>query len=378
MGNVEGLFESIFEPNEDMSISPEWSIADQGLDMEALETASLSKWETDRMKSDTQSMHSNKISNKHTNISAMPASHWRGLVQNKRIDTKERRRKEREERRKTEKIRRASQQHLEEQRSSDDSRSRRQRENRRSDDERKERSVYITPDQSRTESYYAHATQSIYLSADPEGRVERRPSTATTRPTSELPSAADMNALRAKEAWDMERMWKARSMYGAELNGNAVQSIPTQSVLSFSDNLSSQGASYGSSYTAFALQTPFAQGHPGPSMYHSMPGRPPPIIYGSPASIPSLPDSALYDPYDNNNLGNTPTPQRQRRTSHRASSPPEHLPVLSRSPLAKNPLPEPPRESTYQPAPLPPLKPATATVRTSDYWAKYAGVTTNA
>ncbi|TEB38927.1 hypothetical protein FA13DRAFT_1770016 [Coprinellus micaceus] len=266
---------------------------------------------------------------------------------------KERKRKER---RKAEKSKRAS---------------------RRSEDDRrdKSKSVYHTPDQSRTESYYANATHSIYLGADSEGRVERKPSTAATRPTSELPSAADMNALRAKDAWDMERMWRARSMYGAEMSGNAVQSIPTQSVLSFSDNLSSQGASYGSSYTAFSLQAPF-QGHPGSSMYHSMPTKPPPIMYGSPASIPSLPDSTLYDPYDHNNIGNIapPPPPRQHRSSHHGPSPP----ILSRSPLTKNPLPEPPRESTYQPAPLPPVKPATAMVRTSDYWAKYAGVTTNA
>ncbi|KAF6766598.1 hypothetical protein DFP72DRAFT_1057747 [Ephemerocybe angulata] len=295
---------------------------------------------------------------------------------------KERRRRERRE----EKSKRSSEYHpfpeepRTSERASDDSRRRRKREDRKSEYElaRERQSVYITPEQSRIESgYYGNGTQSIYLAGSSEGsRVERKPSTAT-RPTSELPSAADMNALRAKEAWDMERMWKARSMYGAELNGNAVQSIPAQSVLSFSDNLSTQAASYGSSHTAFTLQAPFQAAGPS-SIYHSMPTKPPPIIYGSPASIPSLPDSLPYDPYDHNNFGNG-TPTRQPRASY-APSPPEPLPMLSRTPLANNPLPEPPRESTYKPAPLPPMKPATTTVRTGggDYWSKYASVTTAA
>jgi len=171
-------------------------------------------------------------------------------------------------------------------------------------------------------------------------------------------------------------MWKGRSMYGAELNGNAIQSIPpSQSVLSFSDNLSSLGATYGSNHTAFALGAPFANS--GSSIYHSMPTKLPPIIYGSPASIPSIPDSLPYDPYDRQNIDQT-TATRPHNGSASTPPPPERpsKDLFARKPLVNNPLPEPPRESTYQPAPLPPLKPATSSRTSGDYWSKYTTVTT--
>ncbi|KAJ7651707.1 hypothetical protein DFH06DRAFT_1207894, partial [Mycena polygramma] len=45
----------------------------------------------------------------------------------------------------------------------------------------------------------------------PSRTLERNPS-KSARPISEVPTAADMNMMKAREAWDMDRLWKARSM----------------------------------------------------------------------------------------------------------------------------------------------------------------------
>lgn len=229
---------------------------------------------------------------------------------------------------------------------------------------------------------------SIYAQPTSNGDVptarplERNPS-ISARPTSELPSAAEMNAMRAKEAWDMERLWKARSMYDPELNGAAGASHSTaapNSTSSTSGDATTQGAVYGSTHTAFVVQSPF-QGQAS-RIYHSMPNAPPPVIYSSPgsgiyaspdpgiysspASIPSLQDS-LYEPYERT--------QTHRSQAHPSASPLDHrVPSsLSQPTLQNNPLPEPPRESLYAPAPLSTLKPSS---HSADYWTKYNGITT--
>ncbi|TFK36904.1 hypothetical protein BDQ12DRAFT_736641 [Crucibulum laeve] len=190
--------------------------------------------------------------------------------------------------------------------------------------------------------------------------LERRPSTSA-RPTSELPSAADMNAMRAKEAWEMERLWKARSMYGNEPNGAPNNYIPTSGSV-VSDDTPTHGAMYGSSHTAFVVQTPF-YGQPMQQIYHSMPAAPPPIIYSSPPSVPSIHDSVSS--YEQSAAMRSYQPMYGSPPNSRNSS---------STPRAPNPLPEPPRESPYQPAPLPPL---TSTNGRPDYWTtKYTGITT--
>ncbi|KAF8167706.1 hypothetical protein B0H34DRAFT_792401 [Crassisporium funariophilum] len=174
----------------------------------------------------------------------------------------------------------------------------------------------------------------------PVVRLQRIPS-LTARPTSELPSAAEMNAMRAKESWEMERLWRARSMYGLEPNAPTTNFIHGPgSTSSQSDDTPPHEAMYGSSHTAFVVQSPF-QIH-GSQIYHSMPTGPPPIIYSSPASIPSIPDSlSSYDPYDPANIYRP----YQTLANHKPAEP------IPRVPL-NNPLPEPPRESPYEPAPL--------------------------
>lgn len=219
-----------------------------------------------------------------------------------------------------------------------------------------------------TRSSSHHYSQSYPVPTQPPNppsppiRLERNPS-LTARPTSELPSAADMNAMRAKESWEMERLWKARSMYGLEPNAPTTNFIPGPgSTSSRSDEAPTQGAVYGSSHTAYMVQTPFQSGR-GTQIYHSMPTGPPPIIYSSPASIPSIPDSiSSYEPYEHVYRPYPPTAVDYR-------SPPS-MP----RPALNNPLPEPPRESSYDPATLTSTRGGKR--QSNDHWTKYNGITT--
>ncbi|KAF7337449.1 Apolipoprotein n-acyltransferase [Mycena sanguinolenta] len=170
----------------------------------------------------------------------------------------------------------------------------------------------------------------------------------SARPTSEVPTAADMNQMKAREAWDMDRLWKARSMSGMEANGVAVTPGPAPPVppMPAPNGRSTENppAVYGSSHTAFMVSTPFQPPASSTPLYHSMPPAPPPAVY--PAGYP-------FD------VG-TPS------TNHASPATSEHS-SLSSQPLA-NPLPEPPRESPYEPAPL----------SIPDYWGKYATAATTA
>ncbi|KAJ7751246.1 hypothetical protein DFH07DRAFT_745568 [Mycena maculata] len=162
----------------------------------------------------------------------------------------------------------------------------------------------------------------------------------SARPISEVPTAADMNMMRAREAWDMDRLWKARSMSGMEPNGDAAATKPPLPPVN-GKKVEDPPAVYGSSHTAFMVSTPFQQ--PSSSqIYHSMPPAPPPVVY-----------PAGYSP--NNGYANTNRGSPSDYASSNAIAP--------RGPLS-NPLPEPPRESPYEPAPL----------TLPDYW--QTGVTT--
>ena len=221
-------------------------------------------------------------------------------------------------------------------------------------------------------SSHQHSTQQYPVPVQPSDlppppiRLERNPS-LTARPTSEMPSAADMNAMRAKESWEMERLWKARSMYGLEPNAPTTNFIPGPgSASSQSDDAPTQGAVHGavhgSSHTAYMVQTPFQSGR-GTQIYHSMPTGPPPIIYSSPASIPSIPDSiSSYEPYEHVYRPYPPTTVDYRSPP---SIPRPHL---------NNPLPEPPRESPYDPTTLTSTRGGKR--QSNDYWTKYNGITT--
>ncbi|KAF8078818.1 hypothetical protein FPV67DRAFT_1663499 [Lyophyllum atratum] len=184
----------------------------------------------------------------------------------------------------------------------------------------------------------------------PVSRPLGRHPSLSVRPTSQLPSADEMNAMRAKEAWDMERLWKARSMQGEEMNRYTTIPSNHNTPLIGSLNDGPQGAIYGSGHTAFVVQTPFHSQH---SIYHSMPTAPPPIIYSSPSSIPTVAQQL-------------PPTHRQSHSRLYSESIASDQQSYNSSVRPPNPLPEPPRESMYE---IP------ASARTSDYWSKYAGVT---
>ncbi|KAL0578511.1 hypothetical protein V5O48_003504 [Marasmius crinis-equi] len=100
--------------------------------------------------------------------------------------------------------------------------------------------------------------------------LTRNPSTSA-RPTSEVPPAADLNALRAREMWEMERLYRARSMTDA----NAAAAIPPSPVSTAQGPAPNwQGGVHGSSHTHFAVQDSFSQDYPyssAPQIYQSVP-----------------------------------------------------------------------------------------------------------
>ncbi|KAG6333638.1 hypothetical protein ID866_5450 [Astraeus odoratus] len=196
-------------------------------------------------------------------------------------------------------------------------------------------------------------------------RMERVPSNSA-RPTSELTSTADINSLKAREAWEMDRLWKGRSMYHGQAEATFVTatssstkgSRSTKGEPSQRDVVSVHGASHGSSHTSYVVQP--LQAHPIPAsvFYANMPSAPPPIIYTSASPYGQIPhpsrDYATFRSLPNFNFP----------TKEAASDPPSRLP---------NPLPAPPRESSYQPTLLPALADRSSG-SASEYWTKYTSV----
>jgi len=237
----------------------------------------------------------------------------------------------------------------------------------------------------------------------------QRQSSTSTRPASQLASAADLNALRAKEAWEMERLWKARSVYGTHgaaspaggtINGSSsTVSVEARAQASMGINLGpgTFNGLHGSSHTAFAVhKNPHADSFPH---QHRLGGGgrtylPPTAAAGmnevcpSPATIPSLHDSLVSYEIPNNTSsmlvingpyqygvyhglygGSSPglmgpTPDVSGSSSGIIVEDGHHPPHPHPHPqdsltFETNPLPIPPRESTYEPAQL-----------TSEYWIK--------
>ncbi|KAI0830557.1 hypothetical protein BC628DRAFT_1312760 [Trametes gibbosa] len=180
----------------------------------------------------------------------------------------------------------------------------------------------------------------------------------STRPNSELHSAADYASMKAKEAWEMERLWKARSMaYGpdgmpvvstpATIGSDSrpstfistelqrVRSIPSVAAMAEAQRTTSlppQNQMHGSSHTYVVVH----QGAQGQAAHYTQ--------FAS-ASTPTLYPSTSPPPHSQGELT-----YQYHKQPVQSSSPPPSL----RDPLAHNPLPEPPRLSSYQPAPLPP------------------------
>ena len=234
-----------------------------------------------------------------------------------------------------------------------------------------------TPTANHVSSSY---TQSTHLSSAPSTRRERKTS-SSTRPTSEIQSTADVNTLKAKEAWDMDRLWKGRSMMYGPDGTTLISTRPTigsdsrpstimsadlhraASIPSVGDLRASPiPKAHGSSHTYFMVQAPY-QGQPN-GHAHSLSGtQSPPIIY-----TPSSPNQSS-------------SPRRDYSKQYRSfadavpfpttTNPPDHA-----SQRMSNPLPEPPRLSTYRPSPIPSSIAGSGEGPSSpEYWASLAGVT---
>ncbi|EKM48851.1 uncharacterized protein PHACADRAFT_266054 [Phanerochaete carnosa HHB-10118-sp] len=207
-----------------------------------------------------------------------------------------------------------------------------------------------------TQTPITHSSKSYVPSSSPWGaNVERRTSTtASTRPSSDFQSVADINTLKATDAWEIERMWKGRSMIYApnnmHVNGNHRHHISSDSrpttimshdlhrastIPSVGDAAQTTLSTYGSSHTSFTLATP----------------------PHSPQHAASYPRAAP--------VGTTRQP---------ATFTLPLLPPLSSSP--PNPLPEPPRISSYKPVPFPLALGGTGEgTASTKYWNRHASVT---
>jgi hypothetical protein len=195
---------------------------------------------------------------------------------------------------------------------------------------------------------------------------ERRPSQPHEgrRPTSELTSAAEMNALRAREVWEMDRLWKGRSMAFEGPQVVYAQSIgdvgSTTSVNAGTGTVGVNGlGGNGSAHTSYKFQpgftfptSPPAAGggvySPTSPLLQPMQQHGPPL-YDFPSGVRSYPDLASIP-----SIGS-----------------PESTPSL---PSSRNPLPAPPRQSPYRPGPIPPSFLERDDRVAAEYWNRYAGV----
>ena len=151
-------------------------------------------------------------------------------------------------------------------------------------------------------------------------------------------------SLSAREAWDAERVWKGKSAVYDQEGGST--NIPTTAAIydPRSSVYSTQGAAYIFPQGQYRL-TP--QGS-----FYAIPvtatngSTPVQAVYATPANYPY--NNSGYDPIES--------------------------PLNSYRPLS-NPLPDPPRQSTYSPEPLVPRQTGVEDpLMTPEYWKVYAGI----
>jgi hypothetical protein len=224
--------------------------------------------------------------------------------------------------------------------------------------------------------------------------VRLRRTSTTQRPVSDVPNAADFNALSAREAWQADRMWKGMSMYDTETGG--VATIPQNLATSYyeavrqheinaaaaaaanamhANHATYQTSPHGSSHTSYLVQSPFANQQPtlhNQSSYYAFPVAPTMVYPVSPYAQPSSAASSpipVPGPYDFPNTYRSYGDAVAFPTSEPDSSP------------LRNPLPEPPRQSLYSTTSTEVLRQIAAAPSiadsdpaTPDYWNVYAGM----
>ncbi|KAI0095027.1 hypothetical protein BDY19DRAFT_915950 [Irpex rosettiformis] len=206
----------------------------------------------------------------------------------------------------------------------------------------------------------ATAKQKVYNGA-PSGNMQRHVSTST-RPSSELNSVADLNTLKAADAWEIERLWKGRSMvYGTEETA-----LPGTRHHITSDSRPS---------TIMSADLHRASSIPSIEHVSTVGTNQKQAIYQAPHNTAPRASSvqALYP-----SIMQQITPTKEDRR-HRSRSMNDSV-ALPKSPpqfsTRSNPLPEPPRLSSYKPSPIPTSLAGNGdTPTSSEYWMKLAGVT---
>ena len=158
----------------------------------------------------------------------------------------------------------------------------------------------------------------------PRDYDHERKASASSRPTSEVPPTQMLNDLRAREAWEMDRIWKGRSMSINQEGSNVIASpMSTGGDLERHED-PYHPPTHGSSRTYFVVQAP-VQGQNQPGQQNGI-------------AFPST------------------SPPRTNGSSHRT------------------PPPEPLRPTQYQFPPLPQSLKALDDQASREYWAKLAGV----
>jgi hypothetical protein len=173
-----------------------------------------------------------------------------------------------------------------------------------------------------------------------------------------------LNALRAREVWEMDRLWKGRSVaYGVE----GPQVVYAQSIADVGSTTSVNGAGHGSTHTSYKLQQSFP--FPTTSGVYSSPSLAPspqlqPLQQQQhPQSFAQTMRGALYD-----------FPSGVRSYPDLDSIPSIGSPDSTPSLPSRNPLPPPPRLTPYRPGPVPASFVEKDDSATAEYWKKYAGV----
>jgi hypothetical protein len=177
-------------------------------------------------------------------------------------------------------------------------------------------------------SDYTNPTRRSTVSSQqsfPREHDHERKASVSSRPTSEVPSTQMLNDVRAKEAWEMDRIWKGRSMSINQEGSNVIASpMSTEADLDRREDLPNHSATHGSGRTYFVVQTPSQSQHP---------------------------------PGQQNGIAFPPASQPITNGSHHRMSPPEPM-----------------RPLQYQFSPLPQSLRGLDDPASKEYWAKLAGV----
>ena len=192
----------------------------------------------------------------------------------------------------------------------EDRKSRREKSSRdshlRQESKEKQRSSQVTPTSSSSsaptrtsvvEAYrrsdYTNPTRRSTVSSQqsfPREHDHERKASVSSRPTSEVHSTQMLNDVRAKEAWEMDRIWKGRSLSINQEGSNVIASpMSTEADLDRHENAPNHSATHGSGRTYFVVQAQNQSQHPsGQQNGIGLPSTFPPKTNGSHHRMPPL------------------------------------------------------------------------------------------